>query len=129
MSFPERQCHSPREYENLRSAARFTGHEPKGTVMGIKIYGDAGSGSLRRVNAAAKIMGIELERVNVDLFKGESQTDEFKSRLNPHGLTPVLEEGDVILYEAAAINLVWLAGQTRRCSEPRRRIAPGSFSG
>jgi glutathione S-transferase len=73
--------------------------------MEIKIYGDAGSGSLRRVTAAAKIMGIELERVNVDLFKGESQTDEFKSRLNPHGLTPVLEDGDTILWESSAINL------------------------
>ncbi|MBB3308512.1 glutathione S-transferase [Rhizobium sp. BK196] len=49
--------------------------------MTIKIYGDAGSGSLRRVNAAAKIMGIELERVTVDLFKGESRTDTFRSRL------------------------------------------------
>lgn len=73
--------------------------------MTIKIYGDAGSGSLRRVNAAAKIMGIALERVNVDLFKGESHTDAFKSRLNPHGLTPVMEDGATILYEASAINL------------------------
>ena len=73
--------------------------------MAIKIYGDPGSGSLRRVTTAAKIMGIEIERVNVDLFKGESQTDEFTSRLNPHGLTPVLEDGDFILYESAAINL------------------------
>jgi glutathione S-transferase len=73
--------------------------------MTIKIYGDPGSGSLRRVTTAAKIMGIVIERVKVDLFKGESQTDEFKSRFNPHGLTPVLEDGDFILYEAAAINL------------------------
>jgi glutathione S-transferase len=73
--------------------------------MTMKIYGDPGSGSLRRVTTAAKIMGVELERVFVDLFKGESQTDEFKSRFNPHGLTPVLEDGDFILYEAAAINL------------------------
>ena len=80
--------------------------------MAIKIYGDAGSGSLRRVNTAAKIMSIELERVNVDLFKGESQTDAFKSRLNPHGLTPVLEDGDTILWEASAINL-YLAGKVR----------------
>jgi glutathione S-transferase len=82
-----------------------TGLELKVIVMAIKIYGDPGSGSLRRVTTAAKIMGIELERVKVDLFKGESQTDEFKSRLNPHGLTPVLEDGDMILYEASAINL------------------------
>lgn len=73
--------------------------------MAIKIYGDAGSGSLRRVTTAARLMGIELERVNVDLFKGESQTDEFKARFNPHGLTPVLVDGDTVLYEASAINL------------------------
>lgn len=78
--------------------------------MTIKLHGDAGSGSLRRVTAAAQIMGIALERVNVDLFKGESQTDAFKAHLNPHGLTPVLEEGATILYEASAINL-YLAGK------------------
>jgi glutathione S-transferase len=73
--------------------------------MAITIYGDAGSGSLRRVTTAAALMGVELERVNVDLFKGESQTEEFKARLNPHGLTPVLVDGDTVLYEASAINL------------------------
>lgn len=70
----------------------------------IKIYGDPGSGSLRRVTSAAKIMGIEIERVNVDLFKGESHTPAFL-KLNPHGLTPVLQDGDTVLWEAAAINL------------------------
>jgi glutathione S-transferase len=47
--------------------------------MSIKIYGDSGSGSLRCVTTAAQIMGIDIERVMVDLFKGESQADEFKS--------------------------------------------------
>jgi len=78
--------------------------------MTMKIYGDPGSGSLRRVTTAARIMGVDLERVKVDLFKGESQTDDFKSRLNPHGLTPVLQDGDFVLYEASAINL-YLAGK------------------
>ena len=73
--------------------------------MSIKIYGDPGSGSLRRVTTAAKIMGINIERVRVDLFKGESQTDEFKSQLNPHGLTPVMVDGDTVLYESSAINI------------------------
>jgi glutathione S-transferase len=75
--------------------------------MTIKIYGDLGSGSLRRVTTAAKIMGIEYERVNVDLFKGESHTPEFL-KLNPHGLTPVLQEGETVIWEAGAIN-VYLA--------------------
>jgi len=72
--------------------------------MSLKIYGDLGSGSLRRVVTAAKIMGVDYERVNVDLFKGESHTPEFL-KLNPHGLTPVLQDGDTIIWEASAINL------------------------
>lgn len=72
--------------------------------MTIKIYGDLGSGSLRRVATAAKIMGVDLERVNVDLFKGESHTPEFL-KLNPHGLTPVLQDGGTIIWEASAINI------------------------
>lgn len=72
--------------------------------MSIKIYGDPGSGSLRRVTSAAAIMGITIERVNIDLFKGESHTPDFLA-LNPHGLTPVMVDGNVVLYEASAINL------------------------
>jgi glutathione S-transferase len=72
--------------------------------MSIKIYGDPGSGSRRRVTSAAAAMGIDIEIVNVDLFKGESHTPEFLE-LNPHGLSPVMVDGDFVLYEAAAINL------------------------
>ncbi|MBC3940103.1 glutathione S-transferase family protein [Sphingomonas albertensis] len=72
--------------------------------MAIKIYGDPGSGSRRRVTAAAAAMGIDIEIVNIDLFKGESYTPEFL-KLNPHGLSPVMVDGDFVLYESAAINL------------------------
>jgi len=72
--------------------------------MTITIYGDLGSGSFRRVATAAHIMEIDFEHVNVDLFKGESHTPEFL-KLNPHGLTPVLQEGDTIIWEASAINI------------------------
>ncbi|WP_210357344.1 MULTISPECIES: glutathione S-transferase family protein [Sphingomonas] len=90
--------------------------------MTPKIYGDPGSGSLRRVTSAAKIMGIELERVNVDLFKGESHTPEFL-KLNPHGLSPVLVDGDVVLYESSAINLYLAekAGGKLLGTTPRKR--------
>jgi glutathione S-transferase len=77
--------------------------------MSIKIYGDPGSGSLRRVTTAAAIMGVDIERMNIDLFKGESHTPEFL-KLNPHGLTPVLLDGDTVIWEASAINL-YLAGK------------------
>lgn len=78
--------------------------------MSIKIYGDPGSGSLRRVTAAAAIMGVEIERMNIDLFQGESHTAEFL-KLNPHGLSPVLQDADTVIWESSAINL-YLAGKT-----------------
>ncbi|EOV9631895.1 glutathione S-transferase family protein [Cronobacter dublinensis] len=78
--------------------------------MSVKLYGDPGSGSLRRVTTAATIMGIDIERINIDLFKGESHTPEFL-KLNPHGLTPVLKDRDTVIWEASAINL-YLAEKT-----------------
>jgi glutathione S-transferase len=90
--------------------------------MSIKIYGDPGSGSLRRVTSASAsaAMGVPIERVNIDLFKGESHTPEFLE-LNPHGLSPVMVDGDFVLYESSAINLYLaekagsdLAGATTR---------------
>lgn len=72
--------------------------------MTLKIHGDLGSGSYRRVAAAASIMGVDIARIDVDLFNGESHTPEFL-KLNPHGLTPVLQDGDTVLWEASAINL------------------------
>ncbi|TGX49106.1 glutathione S-transferase family protein [Sphingomonas gei] len=88
--------------------------------MSIKIYGDPGSGSLRRITSAAAVMGVEIERVNIDLFKGESHTPEYLE-LNPHGLSPVMVDGDFVLYESSAINLYLaekagsdLAGTTTR---------------
>ncbi|WP_426314503.1 glutathione S-transferase family protein [Methylobacterium fujisawaense] len=88
--------------------------------MAIKIYGDPGSGSRRRVTAAAAAMGVNIEVVDIDLFNGESHTPEFLA-LNPHGLSPVMVDGDLVLYESAAINLYLaekagsdLAGRTTR---------------
>jgi glutathione S-transferase len=78
--------------------------------MSVKIYGDLGSGSLRRVTSAARVMGADYERVNIDLFKGESHTPEFL-KLNPHGLSPVLQDGDTVIWEASAIN-IYLAEKT-----------------
>lgn len=90
--------------------------------MSIKIYGDPGSGSLRRVTSAAAIMDVPIERVNIDLFKGESHTPDFLA-LNPHGLSPVMVDGDVVLYEASAINLYLAdkAGGQLLGSTPRER--------
>lgn len=48
-------------------------------------------------------MSIDIEIVDIDLFKGESHTPEVLE-LNSHGLSPVMVDGDVVLCESAAIN-------------------------
>lgn len=90
--------------------------------MPITIYGDPGSGSLRRVTSAAAIMGVAIERVGIDLFRGESHTPGFLA-MNPHGLSPVMVDGDFVLYEASAINLYLAekAGGALLGSTPRER--------
>lgn len=98
--------------------------------MTVQIHGDPGSGSLRRVVTAAALMNVPFERVNVDLFAGESHTPEFLE-LNPHGLTPVLRDGETIVWEASAINL-YLAEKTGsplagRTADERREVLQWMF--
>jgi glutathione S-transferase len=69
------------------------------------------------VTSLEVVIGIELEPVPVDIFKGESHTPEFLKRLNPRGLTPVMVDGDVVRYEASANNIYLGKGGQR----PARR--------
>jgi glutathione S-transferase len=70
----------------------------------MKLYGDPGSGSTRRVLAALHHIGAEFDFELIDLFKGDNRTPEFLA-LNPNGMIPVLVDGDAVLWEASAINL------------------------
>jgi glutathione S-transferase len=59
------------------------------------------------VSAVVQHLGIELEEVFVDLLKGENQSPEYLA-VNPNGMAPALVDGDVVLWEAAAI-MIYLA--------------------
>ena len=72
--------------------------------MPMKLYGDLGSGSTRRVLAVLYHLEVEFDLVALDLFKGETHTPELLA-LNPNGMVPVLVDGDLVIYEASAINL------------------------
>ncbi|MDB6143804.1 MAG: Glutathione S-transferase domain [Pseudomonas sp.] len=73
----------------------------------MKVYGDPGSGSTRRVLATLAHLGLEAEEVLIDLFKGDQLTPVFLA-LNPNATIPALVDGDVTLYEASAI-MIYLA--------------------
>lgn len=70
----------------------------------MKLYGDPGSGSTRRVSTVLHHIGVEFDFELVDLFKGDNRTPRFLD-MNPNGMIPVLTDGDLTLYEASAINL------------------------
>lgn len=76
----------------------------------MKLYYHPLSGNSRRVLLVAAHLGVELERVVVDLPGGE-QGRAPHLRRNPNGRVPVLEDGDLVLWESRAI-MIYLAEKT-----------------
>jgi len=75
----------------------------------IKIYDTELSANAHKCRMLMSMLGLDYERVDVNLAKGEHKTPEFLA-MNPRGQIPVLTDGDVCLYDSGAI-LVYLALQ------------------
>jgi glutathione S-transferase len=77
--------------------------------MMLKLHDYAASANCYKVRLLLAQLGRDYERVQVDIFDGDTLTDEFE-RLNPHRSTPVLElpegrtliESNAILWYLAA---------------------------
>jgi glutathione S-transferase len=75
----------------------------------LKLYDYAASANCYKVRLLLAQLGCDYERVGVDIFDGDTLTDEYE-RLNPHRATPVLQlpdgrtlvESDAILWYLAA---------------------------
>jgi len=98
----------------------------------------AGAGKLRLhwspdsanlvIRIALEELGLPFVAVRVDRVRRQQKSAEYL-RMNPQGLIPVLEDGDLVLFETGAI-LVHLADRTGRlggdgpgCDVPRARAA------
>ena len=68
----------------------------------MKLYSSPFSANARKVRLAAAILEIPLDVVDVDLARGAQRAPEFLA-VNPMGRVPVLEDGDFVLTESAAI--------------------------
>ena len=77
----------------------------------MKLYDYAASCNCYKVRLLLAHLGIEYERVPVDIFAGETLTDEY-ARVNPTRTVPVLETEDGYLPDSNAI-LTYLADGTR----------------
>jgi glutathione S-transferase len=82
----------------------------------MKLYHSPRSRSVRPRWLLEEI-GAPYELVTLDLSKGENKTAEYM-KIHPHGVVPALVDGDVALFESAAI-CMYLADKF-----PEKRLAP-----
>jgi len=75
----------------------------------MKLYYFPPSPNTRKAHAVAIHLELPLELQLIDLEKGEQRTAEFL-QLNPTGRTPVLQDGDFVVWESTAI-MQYLASQ------------------
>ncbi|HEY6556136.1 MAG TPA: glutathione S-transferase family protein [Polyangiaceae bacterium] len=73
----------------------------------MKLYDFAFSPNCRKVRAVGYELGVTFEYAPVNLIQGEQRAPAFLAR-NPNGRVPVLEDGELILWESNAI-LLYLA--------------------
>jgi glutathione S-transferase len=76
----------------------------------MKLYFHPMSGNSRRVLLVATHLDVPLERVVVDLAKGEQREAPYLSR-NPNGRVPLLDDDGFLLWESRAI-MQYLAEKT-----------------
>jgi glutathione S-transferase len=76
------------------------------------------SGNCYKIRLTAALLGLELERREYDILKGETRTAEFLERVNANGRIPVLQIGDRFLPESNAA-CFYLAEDTRLVPEDR----------
>ena len=68
----------------------------------MKIYGMSGSPFVRRAELVLTEKGVDYKLITLSRVDGDLQSPEHLAR-NPRGQVPVLEDGDLILYESQAI--------------------------
>lgn len=68
----------------------------------MNFYTVNGSPNCRKVHAVINYLGLETNIIELDLMNGDLEKPEFRT-LNPNGMVPVLEDGDLKLWESNAI--------------------------
>ncbi|MCU7917272.1 MAG: glutathione S-transferase family protein [Candidatus Thiodiazotropha sp. (ex Epidulcina cf. delphinae)] len=80
----------------------------------MKLYNYSRSGNCYKVRLLLSMLGLDYERVNTNVVKGETLTAAFM-QINPRRQVPVLVDGDETIWDSMAI-LIYLA---RRYGNPR----------
>jgi glutathione S-transferase len=94
----------------------------------LRLYDNLISGNGYKVRLLLTRLGLPFERVETNIFKGESRTPEFLAR-NPNGRIPTLRlddggylaESNAILYYLAEDSAFWPAERRARAERPGRK--------
>ncbi len=70
--------------------------------MGLTVYGRATSSNVQMVMWGLAELGLAAERLDYGHVYGGVDTPEFLA-MNPNGRVPVLKDGDLVMFESAAI--------------------------
>ena len=68
----------------------------------LKLYDHPLSGNSYKSRLLLSHLGVEYERINIDVFKGEQNSPQFAA-LNPNKKIPVLVDEDFIMWESNAL--------------------------
>lgn len=68
----------------------------------LKIWGRANSINVQKVLWCAEELGLPYQRIDAGMEYGVVNTAEYR-KLNPNGLVPTLEDGNLVLWESNAI--------------------------
>ncbi len=77
---------------------------PCTNLVSMKLYTNPISPNSRKARAVARHIGLDVDEIGVDLKGGEQKSEAFLKK-NPNGMVPVLEDGDLTLFESNAIAL------------------------
>jgi glutathione S-transferase len=68
----------------------------------LTLHEDPRSGNCYKIRLTAELLGLPLERVQYDILRGETRTEQFLKQVNANGRIPVLQIGDRFLPESNA---------------------------
>ena len=98
-------------------------------LEGLKLYGNSNSGNCLKPQWLANHLGIAYEWVEIDIFDGGAQTDEFLA-LNPAGQVPLAVFGDgrrLPQSNAILLYLAEIAGSDLLPDDPFQRAQVNSW--
>jgi glutathione S-transferase len=103
---PRRRWRPAARFESLATAAR-----SRKVPRPMKLYEHDSSGNCLKARILLRQLGLPYDSVSVDLFRGETRTDEHFAR-NPDGRVPVLETDDGAMIAESGAILLYLAEGT-----------------